>query len=467
MDPTVEEAIQRLKEGNASPEDARIAFESGYQGGPKTQEYYRQLGLLDSPQDTPPVNNRALTPEEQYAMAQADAKVNGVPTYPKPAAQNQPPQDVLPAGKRALTPAEQYARAQADAKEKINGASSKGSSQGLTPQTELPEQQTEQSENTQSASNIRSDVEGALNRGMQAWSPLAPSAFKGGDRSGEAAGYRAGAAIQDKAAADYSKLVQWNKQRAADNTLADKVAAAQASGQWKQNANALGAEGGASVVASQNRAVTPDIMAQKQYQTQQMQNAERNMSEVNARKIAAQNDRTKADMTDYNTQYNESKDAYVTNLATANNQQTSKESTSKDTSTKGTSAPATTEKPDGKVEDNAQNNEPQAAAEVNQQSQATSDATNEVSEQQQLQDIADEINGIYNTVATLKKDAQQNAPQLRELKKRYDELKPQYDELASKSKNPPPQASVPDFGMFDEKLSKVPESVLSGVNQRF
>lgn len=465
MDPTVEEAIQRLKEGNASPEDARIAFESGYQGGPKTQEYYRQLGLLDSPQDTPPVYNRALTPEEQYAMAQADAKVNGVPTYPKPVTQSQPPQDVLPAGKRALTPAEQYARAQADAKE--HSTPSYGPSQDLTPQTELPEQQTEQSENPQPATDVRPEVEGALNRGMQAWSPLAPSILKGGDRSGEAAGYRAGAAIQDKAAADYSKLVQWNKQRAVDNTLADKVAAARASGQWRQNANALGAEGGASVVASRNEAVTPDIMAQKQYQTQQMQNAERNMSEVNARKIAAQNDRTKADMTDYNTQYNESKDAYTYNLATANNSQTNKQNETKEESRQESAKPEATEKPDGKVEDNTQNNESQAAAEVNQQSQATSDATNEVSEQQQLQDIADEINGIYNTVATLKKDAQQNAPQLRELKKRYDELKPQYDELASKSKNPPPQASVPDFGMFDEKLSKVPESVLSGVNQRF
>jgi hypothetical protein len=324
-----------------------------------------------------------------------------------------------------------------------------------------------QPENVQPANNTRPAVESALNRGMQAWSPLAPTIFKGGDRSGEAAGYRAGAAIQDKAAADYSKIVQWNKQRAADNTLADKVAAAQASGQWRQNANALGAEGGASVVASQNQAVTPDIMAQKQYQTQQMQNAERNMSEVNARKIAAQNDRTKADMTDYNTQYNESRDAYTHNLATANGQQTPKESTPKATD-KDTATPETTEKPDGKVENtDTTNNTQQAAAEVNQQSQATESATQEVSEQQELQDLADEINGIHNAVEAMKSNSQTNSESLRKQKARYDEIKPRYDELAAKSKNPPPQASVPDFGMFDEKLSKVPESVLSGVNQRF
>lgn len=428
MDPTVEEAIQRLKEGNASPEDARVAFESGYQGGPKTQEYYRQLGLLDPPQDVIPQEQSAPDPVPNNGF-------NGMPSN-------------LQQHVNSITPAGYFS----------NDTPSEPAEQPAQPA---------QSENVQPVNNTRPAVENALNRGMQAWSPLAPSMIKGGDRSGEAAGYRAGAAIQDKAAADYSKLVQWNKQRAADNTLADKVAAAQASGQWRQNANALGAEGGASVVASQNQAVTPDIMAQKQYQTQQMQNAERNMSEVNVRKIAAQNDRTKADMTDYNTQYNESRDAYAHNLATANNSQTNKQNETKEESKQEPVKPETTEKPDGKVEDNTQNNEPQAAAEVNQQSQATSDATNEVSEQQQLQDIADEINGIYNTVATLKKDAQQNAPQLRELKKRYDELKPQYDELASKSKNPPPQASVPDFGMFDDELSEVPEAILTGVNQRF
>lgn len=308
----------------------------------------------------------------------------------------------------------------------------------------------------------------AFDRGMLAWSPLAPSIIKGGDMSGEAAGYRAGATIQDKAAADNAKIMQWNKQRAMDNTLADKVAAAQASGQWRQNANALGAEGGASVVASQNEAVTPDIMAQKQYQSQQMNTATQNLAEVNARKVAAQNNRTKADMTDYNTQYNESKDAYATNLATAKNAQDKSTEEKKETpKTEGTTSEAT-EKPNGKVDDtDTQNNEPQAAAETNQQSQATETATQEVSEQRELQDLADEINGIHNAVESMKHNSQTNSESLRKQKARYDEIKPRYDELAAKSKNPPPQASTPDFSMFDEKYSEVPESILSGVSQRF
>ena len=421
---------------NPTPESQKLVYDwmrqnPEYEAGTVTNKF---MEGYQPPQDTPPANNRALTPEEQYAMAQADAKEHGTLTYPvkTPNAMEGDPR-YQP---REQSPVEQSATEQA---------------QQIRQMPDLGKFK---------------DTE-AFNRAMGAWSPLAPVAFAGGDRSGFASGERAKSDIYTQNAAENAKILQWNKQRATDNTLADKVAAAQASGKWKQNANALGAEGGASVVASQNEAVTPDIMAQKQYQSQQMNTATQNLAEVNRNKLEANAARQNADATDYNTQYNESRDAYAHNLATANNNQTDKQKETKEEPKQEPPKPEATEKPDGKVENNTQNNEPQAAAEVNQQSQATSDATNEVSEQQQLQDIADEINGIYNTVATLKKDAQQNAPQLRELKKRYDELKPQYDELASKSKNPPPQASVPDFGMFDEKLSKVPESVLSGVNQRF
>ena len=333
-----------------------------------------------------------------------------------------------------------------------------------------PAEQLVQPESEQPVNNTRPAIESALNRGMQAWSPLAPTMIKGGDRSGEASGYRAGATIQDKAAADYSKIVQWNKQRATDNTLADKVAAAQASGQWRQNANALGAEGGASVVASQNQAVTPDIMAQKQYQTQQMQNAERNMSEVNARKIAAQNDRTKADMTDYNTQYNESRDAYAHNLATANGQP-EKPAEKKEEPKVDNTTPETTEsaeKPDGKVENtDTTNNTQQAAAEVNQQSQATETATQEISDDQKLKDLADEIEGIHKAVEQMKGESTMNISELKKQKARYDEIKPLFDELAAKSKNPPPMPAPPDFGMFNKESSKVPDTILTGVTQRF
>lgn len=234
-----------------------------------------------------------------------------------------------------------------------------------------------------------------FNRAMGAWSPLASAAFAGGDRSGEAAGYRAGAAIQDKAAAENEKFMQWNKQRAADNTLADKVAAAQASGKWKQNANALGAEGGASVVASQNEAVTPDIMAQKQYQSQQMNTATQNLAEVNARKIAAQNNRTKADQTDYNTQVQESQNAYKYNLATANDQSEQEKKEKKPEEPKQENKP-TENKPVEKSTDEQSTDESKAAAETNQQSQATVDATQVAADKQAASSLIDEVNDLNN-----------------------------------------------------------------------
>ena len=81
---------------------------------------------------------------------------------------------------------------------------------------------------------------------LSRWTPVAAqmlaagNPFTGKDPTGEAAGARALAGQNQKTASDLSKIVQWNKQRATDNTLADKIAAAQASGKWKQNANALG-----------------------------------------------------------------------------------------------------------------------------------------------------------------------------------------------------------------------------------
>lgn len=433
MDPTVEEAIQRLKAGNASPEDARIAFNAGYQGGPNTQAYYKELGLLDPPQDVP---QEHVAPSNLFDRA-------GTQTQP----------DV---SNLQVSSPEQAVQYNPNTIKEVQEAQA----------TEQPVQP----ENAQQTNNIRPDIESALNRGMQAWSPLAPTMIKGGDRSGEAKGYRAGATIQDRVAADNAKILQWNKQRAMDNTLADKVAAAQAQGKWKQNANALGAEGGASVVASQNEAVTPDIMAQKQYQSQQMDAATQNLAEVNARKVAAQKNRTKADMTDYNTQYQESRDAYTYNLSTANDQgvggnksaETKKEEPETETTT-----PETTEKPNGKVED-TQNDEPQqVSAETNQQSQAAETATQELSDDQKLKDYADEIEGIHKAVESMKGTSQDHAKELRDLKARYDEIKPLFDELAAKSKNPTPTPATPDFGMFDEKLSKVSPAILNGVNQRF
>lgn len=439
MDPTVEEAIQRLKEGKASPEDARIAFEAGYQGGPNTQAYYKELGLLEPPQDA---------------------------VKPNLFDQNAGPVDFNKWQGNNLTPT-----MTADGKFVANTNMT-----GETPEVD-PMDLKDPTVNQELAGKFAGrkipnfskfkDTE-AFDKGMQAWSPLAPSILKGGDMSGEAKGYRAGATIQDRAAADNAKILQWNKQRAMDNTLADKVAAAQAQGKWKQNANALGAEGGAAVVASQNEAVTPDIMAQKQYQSQQMNTATQNLAEVNARKLAAQDNRINADRTDYKTQVEESQNAYKYNLATARNAQNKNTEEKKEEPEAETTTPEATEKPNGKVEDTGtQDSEPQAAAETNQQSQATETATQEISDDQKLKDLADEIEGIHKAVETMKSNSQDHTKELRDLKAQYDKVKPLFDELAAKSKNPPPTPATPDFGMFDEELSKVPSSILTGVSQKF
>lgn len=337
-DPRVQEAIQRLKTGEASEEDARIAFEAGYDGGPKTQEYYRELGLLNEP----PVET--------------------------------PPQDVPPAETSTPDAMAGDPRFQAPSE--------------VTPETSEP---TNRIPNFSKYKDT--DV---FDRGMKAWSPLAPSIIKGGDMSGEAAGYRAAAGIEDKAAADNAKILQWNKQRATDNALADKIAAAQASGQWRQNANALGAEGGASVVASQNQAVTPDIMAQKQYQSQQMNTATQNLAEVNARKLAAQDDRINADRTDYKTQVEESQNAYKTNLATANDQ--SKKPETKEQPKQETEQPKQEvkepEKTEPKSTDAQQDQSQGPVAETNKQSEAIDNASQTTADKQAVDKLIDEVNQI-------------------------------------------------------------------------
>ena len=338
-DPRVQEAIQRLQTGEASEEDARIAFESGYEGGPKTQEYYRELGLLnEQPAGTPPQDIPPAETPTPNAMA-------GDPRFQAP---QQP--------------------------------------------VESPAAETE--DKYPDFSKYKdTDV---FDRGIKAWSPLAPSIIKGGDMSGEAAGYRAAAGIEDKAAADNAKILQWNKQRATDNALADKIAAAQASGQWRQNANALGAEGGASVVASQNQAVTPDIMAQKQYQSQQMNTATQNLAEVNTRKLAAQDDRINADRTNYNTQVNESQNAYKTNLATANDQ--SKKPETKEQPKQETEQPKQEAREPEKTEPKSTDTQPEQSqgpvAETNKQSEAIDNASQTMADKQAVDKLIDEVNQI-------------------------------------------------------------------------
>lgn len=85
-DPT-EAAISKVKAGEASDDDLRLAFESGYVGGPKTQEAYRALGLVKEdnslkkePVDVEPVSEEPVStegPSERTKKAEEVAKYLG------------------------------------------------------------------------------------------------------------------------------------------------------------------------------------------------------------------------------------------------------------------------------------------------------------------------------------------------------------------------------------------------------
>ena len=105
-----------------------------------------------------------------------------------------------------------------------------------------PRYQPKQPEQTQPAQSAQPVDRSTASDAISRWTPVAAQVaafatpFSGVDPTGESAGARALAGQNQKTASDLSKIVQWNKQRATDNTLADKIAAAQASGKWKQNA---------------------------------------------------------------------------------------------------------------------------------------------------------------------------------------------------------------------------------------
>lgn len=139
--------------------------------------------------------------------------------------------------------------------------------------------------------------------GVSAFTPIAANAIGGVDPSGLSAGARDAASQYQRNAAQNQKIMQWNQQRTNDNALADKIAAAQATSKWQQNAKSVGAEGGASVVADMNEAVTPDIMAMKNYQKQSMDTASQNLAEINKNKINAIDSSTGANVEDYKHAY--------------------------------------------------------------------------------------------------------------------------------------------------------------------
>lgn len=298
-----------------------------------------------------------------------------------------------------------------------------------------PRYQPKQPEQTQPAQSAQPVDRSAVSDVISRWTPVAAQVaafatpFSGVDPTGESAGARALAGQNQKTASDLSKIVQWNKQRATDNTLADKIAAAQASGKWKQNANALGAEGGASVVASQNEAVTPDIMAQKQYQSQSMGAAGQALTEADKHKRQSIANETNANRTDYFSGYNEALNNQATNIATANGQQNQskeekKPEPAKPVEKKSEPAVQTQSVTENKSEPTEQEQAPVHQAETNQQSDSVDTASQIASDNQQLEDLIHRVEGI-NT-------ARRSGVITPTQESNYNAIKAQFDELANK-----------------------------------
>lgn len=107
-----------------------------------------------------------------------------------------------------------------------------------TPQTETDSSEEDASTQPTKPQNQKSAISPKeINENMQkvggsilaGWTPIVASSLSSTrDPSGQAAGWRNQAAHYAQNAAENAKIMQWNKQRATDNTLADKVAAAQA-----------------------------------------------------------------------------------------------------------------------------------------------------------------------------------------------------------------------------------------------
>ena len=324
-----------------------------------------------------------------------------------------------------------------------------------------PKQQAEQVQSAQPAQTTRSAQpinRSAISSAISRWTPVVAQVaasvtpFSGIDPTGESAGARALAGQNQKTASDLSKIVQWNKQRATDNTLADKIAAAQASGQWRQNANALGAEGGASVVASQNQAVTPDIMAQKQYQSQSMGAAGQALTEADKHKRQAIANETNANRTDYFSGYNEALNNQATNLATASGQQDqSKEKKSESTKPveKKPEPTVQTQPVEKKSEPAEQDQAPVHQAETNQQSDSVDTASQIASDNQQLEDLISRAEGI-NT-------ARKNGTITPEQESEYSAIEAQFNELANKMggapRSLPPLYVTPEESKPEDKFN--------------
>ena len=304
---------------------------------------------------------------------------------------------------------------------------------------------------------------------LAGWTPIvASSVLNTVDPSGQAAGWRNQAALYAQNAAENAKIMQWNKQRATDNTLADKVAAAQAHEKWQQNANSMGAEGSAGTVAGTLTTVTPDKMAEKNFQQQAMNTASQNLAEVNRNKLEASAANTDANVKDWQVNYNQQLDAEASNLSqatgakkndTVENKDTEETTENKDTeeTTEKKDTEETTDKPDTKAEDT-----PKSVAPSNQASDATQDATTQTAADKEMSDIITQATQIVEGFKNGEVTSNQASVQ-----QEYEQLKQKYQALIDKGviSNPPefPKMETPSslFTSEDDTQKNIVNTISS------
>lgn len=298
-------------------------------------------------------------------------------------------------------------------------------------QTEVPPSNNQETQQTTkpavSPKEINENMQKVGGSILAGWTPIVASSLSSiRDPSGQAAGWRNQAALYAQNAAENAKIMQWNKQRSTDNTLADKVAAAQAHEKWQQNANSMGAEGSAGAVAGMATTTTPDIMSEKNFQQQAMNTASQNLAEVNRNKLEASAANTDANVKDWQVNYNQQLDAEASNLSQATGAKKNDTVEKKDTIEKKDTE-ETTDKPDTKAED-----APKSVAPSNQQSEGVQSATEQTTEQREINDIVEKANQLVAGFKNGEITGNGNT-----VYAQFDELKTQYEALKDKVPNAP------------------------------
>ena len=329
-----------------------------------------------------------------------------------------------------------------------------------TTQTETNSSEEDTSTQPTKPQNQKSAIQNIPGSILAGWTPIvASSVLNTVDPSGQAAGWRNQAALYAQNAAENAKIMQWNKQRATDNTLADKVAAAQAHEKWQQNANSMGAEGSAGAVAGMTTTATPDIMSEKNFQQQAMNTASQNLAEVNRNKLEASAANTDANVKDWQVNYNQQLDAEASNLSQATGAKKNDTIEKKDTTdtTEKKDTEETTDKPDTKAED-----VPKSVAPSNQASDATQDATTQTAADKEMSDIITQATQIVEGFKNGEVTSNQAS-----VEQEYEQLKQKYQALIDKGviSNPPefPKMETPSslFTSEDDTQKNIVNTISS------